>query len=279
MAQNDNKDRFKNMSKQDTPAIRITDLCFCRGDRPILQDISLEVPQGALVAVMGPSGAGKTTLMHLITGQLTPEKGHVEVNGERVSAMNHKELYAYRRRIGVLLQSGALFTDLTVFENVAVPIREHTHLPECILRRLVLSKLEAVGLRGAAELMPSELSGGMARRVALARAIVLDPQLILYDEPMTGLDPISLGAVMRLVKELNQTLGLTSIVVTHKVEEMAHLVDYCYLLSDTQIVARGTPDQLMNNPSDSVQQFMNGLPDGPVPFHFPAPPLAAELLA
>jgi len=267
------------MTNSDQPAIRIKDLCFCRGDRPILKDISLEVPKGALVAVMGPSGAGKTTLMQLITGELMPERGGVEVNGDCVSELNHKELFAYRRRIGVLLQSSALFTDLTVFENVAVPIREHTHLPESILRRLVLSKLEAVGLRGAANLMPAELSGGMGRRVALARAIVLDPQLILYDEPMTGLDPISLGAVMRVIKELNQTLGLTSVVVTHKVEEMAHLVDYCYLLSDTHMVARGTPADLMKDPSESVRQFMNGLPDGPVPFHFPAPPLAAELLA
>jgi phospholipid/cholesterol/gamma-HCH transport system ATP-binding protein len=219
---------------------------------------------------MGPSGTGKTTLLKLIGGQLKPSQGGVWVDGKAVHTLGHEALYALRKRMGMLFQSGALLTDLTVFENVAFPLREHTCLPEQILRDLVLIKLEAVGLRGARWLMPSELSGGMARRVALARAIVLDPMMIMYDEPFTGLDPITKATIVKLIHQLNDTLGLTSIVVSHDVRETMAIADYIYVISEGRVIDSGTPDTLRSSSSEWVQQFLQGLPDGPVPFHYPA---------
>lgn len=261
-------------------AIDIDNLHFARGEKAILNGVTMQIPRGSIVAMMGPSGVGKTTILKLIAGQLRPDQGSVVVNGRCVSRLSHRELYAYRRKIGVLLQNGALFTDLTVFENVATPVREHTDLPEPLIRRLVLTKLHSVGLRGAAGLMPSELSGGMARRVAFARAVVLDPDLVLYDEPLTGLDPIALSTVIRLMRQTNDALGSTSVVVTHNVDEMALLADYCYILVEGKVAGEGTPAALKHSESEAVRQFMNGLPDGPVPFHYPSRQgLAADLLS
>jgi phospholipid/cholesterol/gamma-HCH transport system ATP-binding protein len=228
---------------------------------------------------MGPSGTGKTTLLKLIGGQLRPDKGTVMVEGLDVHKLSRRELYTLRKRMGMLFQSGALLTDINVFENVAFPLRENTQLPEQILRDLVLIKLEAVGLRGARKLMPSELSGGMARRVALARTIVLDPMMIMYDEPFTGLDPITKGTIVSLIKQLNDTLGLTSIVVSHDVDETMTIADYIYVISDGQVVESGTPSTLTSSSSVWVQQFLNGYPDGPAPFHYPAREYIEDLLA
>lgn len=227
---------------------------------------------------MGPSGTGKTTLLKLIGGQLRPSQGRVRVDGEDVHKLNHRELYALRKRMGMLFQSGALLTDLNVFENVAFPLREHTRLPEQIIRNLVLMKLEAVGLRGARELMPSELSGGMARRVALARAIVLDPMMIMYDEPFTGLDPITKATIVTLIKQLNESLGLTSIVVSHDVAETMAISDYVYVVSEGRVIEAGTPRTLGQSTSPWVRQFLQGLPDGPVPFHYPSQDFTVDLL-
>jgi phospholipid/cholesterol/gamma-HCH transport system ATP-binding protein len=227
---------------------------------------------------MGPSGTGKTTLLKLIGGQLKPSHGAVWVDGKAVHTLGHKALYALRKRMGMLFQGGALLTDLTVFENVAFPLREHTCLPEQILRDLVLMKLEAVGLRGARWLMPSELSGGMARRVALARAIVLDPMMIMYDEPFTGLDPITKATIVKLIQQLNDTLGLTSIVVSHDVRETMAIADYIYVISQGRVIDSGTPDTLRSSSSKWVQQFLQGLPDGPVPFHYPAPSYIEDIM-
>jgi phospholipid/cholesterol/gamma-HCH transport system ATP-binding protein len=226
---------------------------------------------------MGPSGTGKTTLLGLITGQVRPLEGEIEVFGQAVPALPKAALYALRRRMGVLFQNGALLTDLSVFENVAFPVREHARLPEPVLRALVLSKLHAVGLRGAAQLMPGELSGGMARRVALARAIVMDPELLIYDEPFVGLDPISLGVIVRLIRELNDALGITSVVVSHDVDELAQIAHHCYLLSEGRVVAQGSPAKLRDSPLEVVRQFMSGEADGPVPFHYPAPEYLEQL--
>ncbi len=259
-------------------AIVIKDLVFRRGDKTILEGVNITVPLGSMVAIMGPSGVGKTTLLQLIAGRLIPDEGTIEVYGECVSSMQHKELYALRRTLGVLLQNCAPFTDLTVFENVATPVREHTNLPEPVLERLVLTKLHSVGLRGAAELMPAELSGGMALRVALARAVVLDPKLVLYDEPLSGLDPITVSILIRLMRDTNDTLNMTSLVVTHNVDDMARLVDYCYIFADCRIVGEGTPDELKATGSASVRQFMNGSIEGPVPFHYPIKDLKTALL-
>jgi phospholipid/cholesterol/gamma-HCH transport system ATP-binding protein len=229
---------------------------------------------------MGPSGTGKTTLLRLITGQLRADAGQMEVAGTDMRAVKRADLYVLRRRMGMLFQNGALLTDLSVFENVAFPLREHTDLSERLIRQMVLTKLQAVGLRGAAELMPSELSGGMNRRVALARAIVMDPELLLYDEPFVGLDPISLGVILRLIRRLNDVLGITSIVVSHDVKEISSVADQVFLLSGGKVVAEGTPQQLSSNSTlEVVKQFMGGLADGPVPFHFPAPDYFDELLA
>lgn len=250
------------------PVIRVKDLVFRRGSNVILNGVNMEIPRGAIVAFMGPSGAGKTTLLQLIAGQLRPDEGFIEINGQRISDMSRRELYRFRRNIGVLLQNGALFTDLTVFENVATPLREHTDLPEPLLRRLVMSKLNAVGLGGTEELMPYELSGGMARRVALARAVVLDPEIMLYDEPTTGLDPIAVSTVRTLMSETNSALGLTSLIVSHNVVQMSKLVDYCYIIAGTIIAGQGSPAELAASLDAGVNQFINGRVDGPIPFHY-----------
>ena len=261
------------------PVVRVTDVHYgLGGTTPVFSGLNLAAASGQITAVLGPSGTGKTTLLRLLMGMIRPHSGSVEVFGQQVPALARAPLYQLRRRVGMLFQNGALLTDLTVFENVAFPLREHTRLPESLLRRLVLMKLQAVGLRGAASLMPAALSGGMARRVALARAIVMDPELLIYDEPFVGLDPISMGMVMRLIQALNQSLGITSIVVTHDVQEISRIAHYSYLLAGGRVVAAGTPAQLHEDQAPVVQQFMNGLPDGPVPFHYPAPDYFAQLL-
>jgi phospholipid/cholesterol/gamma-HCH transport system ATP-binding protein len=255
-------------NKATDPIISIRNLVFRRGDRMILDNVNMDVPRGGIVAIMGPSGVGKTTILRLITGQLRPDSGTIEVNGRLVSGMSNRELHRFRKDVGVLLQNGALFTDLTVFENVATPLREHTQLPEPLIRRLVMSKLHSVGLGGTEELMPHELSGGMARRVALARAVVMDPRIVLFDEPMTGLDPIAISTVSRLMRETNDALGLTSIVVTHNVSQMRRLVDYCYIIAGGKIAGEGPPEELTHSEDPAVDQFMNGKVDGPIPFHY-----------
>lgn len=259
--------------------VSIKNLSFSRGSRKIFDDISLDIERGKVTAIMGPSGTGKTTLLKLIGGQLSPDNGQIHVDGQNVHRLKSKDLFNLRKRMGMLFQSGALLTDMNVFDNVAFPLREHTNLPESMIRTLVLMKLHAVGLRGARDLMPSELSGGMARRVALARAIALDPLMIMYDEPFTGQDPISMGALVHLIKSLNVALGLTSIIVSHDVQETAAIADYIYVLSEGKIVGQGTPQQLAESDSKWVQQFMNGNADGPVPFQYPAPDYLDDLLA
>ncbi|MEX0731538.1 MAG: ABC transporter ATP-binding protein [Aquisalimonadaceae bacterium] len=258
--------------------VDIRDLHFARGERVIFNGVDIRIPRGRITAIMGPSGTGKTTLLRLIGGQLRPDAGRVQVDGQDVHALRHDDLYRLRRRMGLLFQSGALFTHLSVFENVAFPLREHTDLPEPLLRDLVLMKLEAVGLRGARDLMPAELSGGMARRVALARAIALDPMMIMYDEPFAGQDPISMGAVVTLIRRLNDALGLTSVIVSHDVIETAGIADLIYVVSEGRVVESGTPKTLMASDSAWVKQFMHGQADGPVPFHYPGPSLADDLL-
>jgi phospholipid/cholesterol/gamma-HCH transport system ATP-binding protein len=245
--------------------------------RPVLRDVSLSIPRGSVVGIMGQSGCGKTTLLRIIAAQFLPTKGAARVMGEVTSQLDRDGLYRMRRRMGMLFQFGALFTDMSVYENVAFPLHEHTALPEELVHDLVMLKLQAVGLRGAAQLMPAELSGGMARRVALARSIALDPQLILYDEPFTGLDPISFGVIVRLIRELNDSLGATSIIVTHDVQEALGVVDYVYFMAAGQVIAQGTPDEIRQSREPFVRQFVNGAPDGPVPFHYPAPDYSAEL--
>jgi phospholipid/cholesterol/gamma-HCH transport system ATP-binding protein len=261
----------------DDSLIRMDNVTFARGERQILNGVSLSVPRGKVTAILGGSGGGKTTLLNIIGGRLTPALGRVVVDGQSVPDLSTRELYALRKRMALLFQTGALFTDLSVFENVAFPIREHTRLPPPLLRKVVLMKLETVGLRGARDLMPAQLSGGMARRVALARAIALDPMMVMYDEPFTGLDPISLGVIAKLIRELNDALGMTSIVVTHDVSEACEIADYMYLLSGGQVVARGTPDEMKQSSAADVRQFMAGLPDGPVPFHYPGADYVADL--
>ena len=252
----------------DEAVIRIRDLVFRRDGRVILDGISLDVHHGSIVAFMGPSGVGKTTILRLMSGQLRPDSGSIEINGQDISRLSRAELHEFRRQVGVLLQDGALFTDLTVFENIATPVREHTDLPEPLIRRLVMSKLNAVGLGGTEDLMPHQLSGGMARRIALARAVVLDPEIMLYDEPMTGLDPIAVSTVRTLMRETNNALGLTSVVVTHNVAQMKKLVDYCYIIAEGRIAGAGKPGELADSNDPGVDQFMNGKVDGPIPFHF-----------
>jgi phospholipid/cholesterol/gamma-HCH transport system ATP-binding protein len=244
--------------------------------RPVLKGIDMTIPRGKLVAIMGTSGSGKTTILRLIGGQLRPLAGDIEVAGREVPKLERDELFALRRRIGMLFQQGALFTDMSVFENVAFPLRENTDLPDELVRDLVLMKLNAVGLRGAARLRPAELSGGMSRRVALARAIALDPMLVMYDEPFAGLDPISLGVVGQLIRKLNDALGITSVIVTHDIYESLKIVDYIYFVSDGRIVAQGTPAEVRASADPFVRQFIDGEPDGPVPFHYPASDLAKE---
>lgn len=266
-------------SNADDILVRVRGLRFARGSRWIFDGVDLDIPRGKVTAIMGPSGTGKTTLLRLIGGQLKPHAGTVHVDGHDVPRLRLDDLYRLRKRMGMLFQSGALLTDLTVFDNVAFPLREHTDLTPAMIRDLVLMKLQAVGLRGARDLMPSQLSGGMARRVALARAIALDPMMILYDEPFTGQDPISMGALVQLIRLLNDALDLTSIIVSHDVQETAAIADYIYLLSDGRVVEHGTPQALNRSASPWVNQFVHGLPDGPVPFHFQAPAYADDLLA
>ncbi len=264
---------------QASPIVEIRNLRYAVNSREVFSGLDMQIARGRVTAVMGPSGTGKTTLLRLITGQLSADDGSIQVAGQDMRTVSRTALYVLRRRMGMLFQNGALLTDLDVFENVAFPLREHTDLPERLIRALVLTKLQAVGLRGAAELMPSELSGGMARRVALARAIVMDPQILIYDEPFVGLDPISMGVILRLIRRLNDALGLTSIVVSHDVPQITSVADTVYLLSGGKVVARGTPQEMQSFPSEIVRQFIGGLADGPVPFHYPAPDYFGELLA
>src|SRR5208337_2139196 len=260
-------------------AVELVNVTFAYDVRPVLQGVTMTIPRGKIVAIMGGSGCGKTTILRLIGGQLRPQSGQVRVGGQSVPDLPPSGLYELRRRFGMLFQFGALFTDMSVFENIAFPMREHTSLPEELIRDLVLMKLQAVGLRGAAQLMPVELSGGMARRVALARAIALDPLLVLYDEPFAGLDPISLGVIGQLIRRLNDALSITSIVVTHDVYESLKIVDYLYFVSEGRIVASGTPEEVYASSDPFVRQFVDGEPDGPVSFHYPAPPYREEILS
>lgn len=257
-------------SSHQPSSIEIRNVCFARDERYIFDRISLTIPRGKITAIMGPSGSGKTTLLRLISAQLTPASGEVLIDGViNIHKLRRTELYALRRTMGMLFQSGALFTNLNVFENVAFPLREHTHLTTEMIHDLVLMQLETVGLRGAAQLMPSSLSGGMARRVALARALVFNPKLMLYDEPFTGQDPITMGVLVKLIKHVNDILGLTSIIVSHDVAETASIADYVYVIADGRIIGAGTPEQVLHDESPWVQQFIQGLPDGVVPFHYP----------
>jgi phospholipid/cholesterol/gamma-HCH transport system ATP-binding protein len=257
--------------------VDVDSVTFSYGIRPILEGITMRVPRGKVVAIMGGSGCGKTTLLRLIGGQLRPGKGAVRIAGEAVHELDREGLYRLRRRMSMLFQFGALFTDMTVYENVAFPLREHTRLPESMVRDLVLMKLEAVGLRGAHRLLPAELSGGMARRAALARAMVLDPMLVLYDEPFAGLDPIALAVIGQLIRRLNDALGATSILVSHDVYECLQMVDYLYFVSEGRIVGQGTPDEVRASTDPFVRQFVHGEADGPVPFHYDARPYAADV--
>jgi phospholipid/cholesterol/gamma-HCH transport system ATP-binding protein len=260
------------------PVVQIRDLRFARGERMIFDGIDLDIAPGAVTAIMGPSGTGKTTLLKLIGGQLRPLSGSIRVFGEEVTSLSRQGLYRLRKRMGMLFQSGALLTDINVFENVAYPIREHTRLPEALIRDVVLMKLQTVGLRGASTFMPSELSGGMSRRVALARAIALDPMMVMYDEPFTGQDPISKGILVKLIRELNDALGLTSIVVSHDVREASSIADYVYLLSGGKVIEHGKPEALWESTSEWSRQFLEGRPDGPAAFHYPAPDFGEDLL-
>ncbi len=259
--------------------VEIENVSFAYGKRPILKGINLVAPRGKVIAIMGGSGCGKTTLLRLIGGQIKASQGTVRVDGKLVNDLDQDALYQLRRRMGMLFQFGALFTDMSVYDNVAFQMREHTDMPESIIRDLALMKLNAVGLRGARDMMPSELSGGMARRVALARAIALDPMLIMYDEPFAGLDPISLGVIGNLIRRLTDALGITSIVVTHDVQESLKIVDYVYFVSEGVIVAHGTAEEMKNSSAPFVHQFIHGEEDGPVPFHYPSVDYASELIS
>lgn len=261
-----------------TPYVEISGVDFAYGERSVLSGVSMQLPKGKLTAIMGGSGCGKTTLLRLIGGQIQADRGSLKVGGQEVSRLNEASLYAMRRRMGMLFQFGALFTDLNVFDNVAFPLREHTQLPESAIRDLVLLKLEAVGLRGAASLMPAELSGGMSRRVALARSVALDPELILFDEPFTGLDPISLSIIATLIRRLTDALGATSVMVTHDVHESLAVVDYVYFMSSGRVVGSGTPEEIRVSTDPYVYQFVHAQPDGPVHFHYPSSVLDEELM-
>ena len=259
--------------------VKIRDVHFSwGGKREIFSGVGLDIPEGKITAIMGPSGTGKTTMLRLIGGQLKPTSGSVQVSGEEIPKLDREDLYLARRRMGMLFQSGALLTDLSVFENLAFPIREHYDFSETMIRDIVLMKLELVGLRGARDLMPSELSGGMSRRISLARSIVLDPVLMMYDEPFTGLDPVTLGTIVSLIKLLNNTLGLTSVIVSHDIMETFSIADYVCILSAGKVIAAGSPDELRKSDSAFVQQFVNGHPDGPMPFHYPADEYTQDLL-
>lgn len=262
----------------DDVIVDVRDVHYGVDGRSIFSNLNIKVRRGRITAVMGPSGTGKTTLLRLITGQIFADTGKVVVLGHDLADASSSEIYSMRKRMGMLFQNGALLTDISVFENVAFPVREHTDLPEPLIRRLVLTKLQSVGLRGAAHLMPTELSGGMARRVALARAIVMDPEILIYDEPFVGLDPISLGVILRLIKQMNEALGITSVVVSHDVKELATIAHDSYLLSGGRVVASGSPQELAASDSEVVHQFMAGEADGPVKFHYPAPDYDTQLL-
>ncbi|QTF10287.1 phospholipid ABC transporter ATP-binding protein MlaF [Brenneria izadpanahii] len=266
------------MDHETTNLVEIRGLNFRRGKRQIFTDITLSVPKGKVTAIMGPSGIGKTTLLRLIGGQIRPDSGEIWFDGDNIPALSRSELYESRKKMSMLFQSGALFTDLNVFDNVAWPLREHSRLPEPLLYSTVMMKLEAVGLRGAASLMPAELSGGMARRAALARAIALDPQLIMFDEPFVGQDPITMGTLVKLIDELNHALGVTCIVVSHDVPEVMSIADYAYIIAEQQVVAEGTAAQLQMNDDSRVRQFLDGVADGPVPFRYPAGDYKTALL-
>jgi phospholipid/cholesterol/gamma-HCH transport system ATP-binding protein len=259
--------------------VAVRDVHYAVDGRPIFAGVDVRARRGRITAIMGPSGTGKTTLLKLITAQIQPDRGEVVVFGHHLAQLKQHEIYGVRKRIGMLFQNGALLTDMSVFDNVAFPVREHTDLPESLIRILVLTKLEAVGLRGAAQLMPSELSGGMARRVALARAVVMDPEVLIYDEPFVGLDPISMGVIQRLIKQMNTTLGITSIVVSHDVHELSSIADESYLLEAGRVAAAGKPQELLQSEMPAVRQFMTGSADGPVRFHYPASDYTEQLLA
>ncbi len=258
--------------------VEIEHLTFKRGERVIYDDISLAIPKGKVTAIMGPSGIGKTTLLRLIGGQIKPDSGNIFFAGKNIPQLSRTALYEARKHMSMLFQSGALFTEMSVFDNIAFPIREHTKLSEALIEKIVLMKLEAVGLRGAKDLQPSELSGGMARRVALARAIALDPELILYDEPFAGQDPISMGVIVRLIRSLSDALGLTSVVVSHDVPEVMSIADYIYIVAEKKVIGHGTPEQIRQDSSPLVQQFVQGEADGAVPFHYEAPAYHQELI-
>ena len=260
------------------PYIKVENLSFYRGHRSIFNDLSMDIPRGKVTAIMGPSGIGKTTLLKLIGGQLKAESGRVLIDGQDFTHLSRKQLFRARAKMGMLFQSGALFSDLSVFENVAFPLRAHTKLPDDMIRDIVLMKLHAVGLRGARDLMPSELSGGMTRRVALARTIALDPELIMYDEPFAGQDPIAMGVLVQLIRLLNDALGLTSILVSHDIAEALSIADHAIIIADGRVIGAGSPAELKKNDSPLVRQFVNGLPDGPVPFHYPAGDYRMDLL-
>ncbi|MDH4073143.1 MAG: ABC transporter ATP-binding protein [Gammaproteobacteria bacterium] len=266
------------MNKSSQGLIEIRDLDYSFGHRQIFKGLNISIQAGKVTAIMGPSGTGKTTLLRLITRQMVPDAGTILVDGVDIASLNQNDLYRLRRRFGMLFQNGALLTDINVFENVAFPLREHTRLPNRLIRHIVLTKLHAVGLRGAADMMPSQLSGGMARRVALARAMVMDPDILIYDEPFVGLDPISMGVIVRLVRRMNDALGITSIVVSHDVQEISTVSDCSYLISHGRVAASGSPDELHNTSSELVRQFMHGMADGPVAFHYAAPDYAEQLL-
>lgn len=265
------------LSDGDPILVKIRGLHFAHGERVILDGVDIDIRRGSVTTIMGPSGTGKTTLLRLIGGQIRPQRGAILVDGNDVPRLKRQQMYELRHRMGMMFQTGALFTDISVFENVAFPLREHTRLPEELIRDLVLMKLHAVGLRGARDLMPTELSGGMARRVALARAIALDPTMIMYDEPFTGQDPITVAVIMQLIRRLNDNLGLTSVIVSHDVAEVSAISDQIYLLSGGNVVAAGSPQALHDSPSAWAKQFMNAEPDGPVPFHYPALEYRADL--
>ncbi len=264
-------------SPDSTTLAEIRGVHFAFGNRTLFENLNLSIRRGQVTAIMGPSGCGKSTLLNFIGGRLMPRSGEVIVDGVTVNRSSRKELYALRKRMGMLFQRSALLTDLSVFENVAFPIREHTDLPEALVHDLVLLKLQLVGLRGARDHLPAELSGGMGRRVALARAIALDPMMVMYDEPFTGLDPISMGVIVKLIRQVNDALGMTSVVVTHDVREGCSIADYVYLIGGGNVIDHGTPSELQESDSPDVRQFMNGLPDGPVPYHYPAPDYVDEL--
>lgn len=263
---------------QAAPLVQLRQVRFGYGTgRVVLDDVSLDIPRGRVTAIMGASGGGKTTILRLIGGQQQAQSGQVLFDGQDVAQFSHDQLYAARRRMGMLFQFGALFTDMTVFDNVAFPLREHTRLPEAFIRDLVLMKLHAVGLRGAQHLLPSEISGGMARRVALARAVALDPELVMYDEPFAGLDPISLGTIARLIRQMNDIMGLTSVIVSHDLEETFAIADHIIVLANGRIAAQGTPAAVRHSSDALVQQFVHARPEGPVRFHYPAPDMAVDM--